>query len=73
MLRLILVLLFLKTSIVLACSCMPTSFEQNYMDAKSVMVVKVLETKNIESTDRFRRYIAKVEKLEHTKDSQHLR
>ncbi|WP_313214077.1 hypothetical protein [Soonwooa sp.] len=55
MLRLILVLLFIKTSIVLACSCMPTSFEQNYMDAKSVMVVKILETKNIESTDGFRR------------------
>jgi len=34
---------------------MPTSFEQNYMDAKSVMVVKILETKNIESTDGFRR------------------
>ena len=63
MLRLILVLLFLKTSIVLACSCMPTSFEQNYMDAKSVIVVKVLETKNIESTDRFLRYIAKVETI----------
>lgn len=61
--RLILLFFVLKTSIVLACSCLRGSFPQDYIDAKSVAVVKVLETKNIESTDSFRRYIAKVETI----------